>query len=484
MAARSLYDELERWRNREQNVARLFSEEALRTPYYLKSRLDHFRQLNAIYSQDKSLQKDVGLKVLQGEIRTMERRLYPNPLERIARRAIAQVAHYFGPDRLLERERIKIEEARQSQQIERTLQVEKETPAQRYEQTVSAALLTPKTRVASNETKEELRNEQLFEKALQADRERTQAEYDLLMKKEMQQVTSANIPHLKMDSGSSNTQIDSFQTKILDMNDKNYDYLSSQLKYTGFGEDLQAQLKEKLQKQEPEFMLTHQKSYGNDVTAATLHFKKSTTSDMYFFNKYSLHLQNPQHPDPIKQTFYLNPDEKAITLKEGYNLLSGRAVYKERSDREGQGYNAWMQLDFKQTDKNGNYKIQLYNDKYGFNLDQSLNRHAIKELQDPTQKERLMESLQRGNRHTVNITINGQEKQMAIEAAPRFKNLNFFETNGIKVRADKLYQSAAPDQSQKQEVKKTQKQGAGGDEGDGGVPDQQQTKKRRTKQSL
>ena len=484
MAARSLYDELERWRNREQNVARLFSEEALRTPYYLKSRLDHFRQLNAVYSQDKSLQKDVGLKVLQGEIRTMERRLYPNPLERLMRRAVAQVAQYFGPERLLERERLKIEEARQTQQIQRTLQVEKETPAQRYEQTVAAALVTPNIRATSKETTAESTNEQALEQALLADQKRSQAEYDLLMKKQVRLTVSNTEPFFQVAKATNVTSSDLFQTKSLDMNDKNYDYLSSQLKYTGFGEDLQAQLKEKLQKQEPEFMLTHQKSYGNDATVATLHFKKSANSDMYFFNKYNLHLQNPQHPDPIKQTFYLNQDEKPITLKEGYNLLSGRAVYKERSDRERQSYHAWMQLDFKQTDKNGNYKIQLYNDKYGFNLEQSLNRHAIKELQDPTQKERLLESLQRGNRHTVTITINGHEKQMAIEAAPRFKNLNVYETNGIKVRADKLYQSSAPDQSQKKDVKKAQKQGAGGDEGDGGVPEQQQTKKRRTKQSL
>ena len=68
-------------------------------------------------------------------------------------------------------------------------------------------------------------------------------------------------------------------------------------------------------------------------------------------------LKNQQHPEAIKQTFYVGKEEANITLKEAYNLMSGRAVYKEKlSNSEGQEYKAWLQLDFKVTDKNGNFK--------------------------------------------------------------------------------------------------------------------------------
>ena len=72
------------------------------------------------------------------------------------------------------------------------------------------------------------------------------------------------------------------------MNEKNYDYLKNQLKYTGFGEGLQNELKEKMEKQTPEFTIYHQQDFGKDNTSTSLQFKKSEASDMYFFNRYNL----------------------------------------------------------------------------------------------------------------------------------------------------------------------------------------------------
>ena len=67
------------------------------------------------------------------------------------------------------------------------------------------------------------------------------------------------------------------------MNQKNFDYLKDQIKYTGFGQGLEDQLKEHMKKQAPEFTLHHQNLFGKDETTAALHFKKSPNSDMYFF---------------------------------------------------------------------------------------------------------------------------------------------------------------------------------------------------------
>ncbi len=260
------------------------------------------------------------------------------------------------------------------------------------------------------------------------------------------------------------------------MNEKNFDYLSNQLKYTGFGEELPMQLKDKMEKQEPQFTLSFQKDYGKDQTVAILHFRKSEDSDMYFFNRYSLMLKNEQHPDPIKQTFFINAKEENITLKEAYNLMSGRAVHKELTTKDGEKYNGWLQLDFKESDANGNYKMKQYHENYGYDLQATLNKHPIREMQNETDAQRLTESLQRGNRQSVTLEVNGKEQKVFIEAVPQFKSLNFYDSSHQRLRSDKLYENNSQEQSVKEDKKQGMKQTSGDDEGPG---DDSKKKKRR-----
>jgi hypothetical protein len=253
------------------------------------------------------------------------------------------------------------------------------------------------------------------------------------------------------------------------MNEKNLEYLSKQIKFTGFGEEHQSELKDKMGKQLPEFTIFHQAAFGNDNATAALQFKKSNEQDMYFFNNYNLTLKNGQQSDPLKQTFYVNNKDSNITLKEAYNLMSGRAIQKELTPKEGEKYKAWLQLDFKDTDKNGNYKMKQFHQNYGYDLAETLAKHPIKELADPQDKQRLIESLQRGNRQSVTINIDGQDKKVFIEATPQFKSLNFYDNNQQRLKTDRLYETNAPEQSMKQAKKQNQKQ-SGGDMDDGPGP--------------
>ncbi len=273
-----------------------------------------------------------------------------------------------------------------------------------------------------------------------------------------------------------------YQTQNLStMNEKNYDYLSKQLRNTGFGDELNEQLKEKMQKQEAQFALTFQKSYGKDETVATLHFKKSEESDMYFYNRFSLMLQSEKHPDAIKQTFYINPKADNITLKEAYNLMSGRAVHKELSNKEGEKYNAWLQIDFKDTDMNGNYKMKQFHQNYGYDLKAVIASYPIKELADDLQKQRLMESLERGNRQSVTMDLGGKEVKIYIEASPQFKSLNLYDADMKRVTRQTLSEKNNEEQSQKQNQKQTNKQAAA-DDGDG--PGESPKKNKRKRQSI
>lgn len=225
------------------------------------------------------------------------------------------------------------------------------------------------------------------------------------------------------------------------MNERNHDYLSRQLKYTGFGEGHVEALKEKMAQGPPDFVLFHQAEFGKDNVVATLQFKKSEESEMYFFNRYSLMLKNEKIPDDtMKQTFYMGNNQDNITLKEAYNLMSGRAIHKEMTPKEGEKYNAWLQLDFKENDTNGNFKVKQFHPNYGYELTKALSAHAIKELTEPQQMKNIMESLERGNRQAVTIDVKGKEQKMYIEAAPQFKSLNFYDASMKRVNAQTLYE--------------------------------------------
>lgn len=241
------------------------------------------------------------------------------------------------------------------------------------------------------------------------------------------------------------------------MNEKNLDYLSKQLQYTGFGESLQPALKDAMQKGDTQFMLPHVPDFDKDRVAVTLHFKKSDTQDNYFFNRYSVHVKTPEYPDAIKQTFYINQGQDNISLKEAYNLLHGRAVHKEMTPKEGEKYMAWVQLDFKHTEPSGNYKIKQFHANYGFDLEATLMQRPIKELLVPENRERLIASLERGNRQQVTFAENGKEVKAYIEAAPQYKSLNYYNEQHKRVDVQTIAKSLSPetvhkDQKQQQSV--------------------------------
>jgi hypothetical protein len=234
------------------------------------------------------------------------------------------------------------------------------------------------------------------------------------------------------------------------MNEKNYEYLTEQLKRIGFGDTLNDELRKNMEKQSAEFTLNVQKSYDTDNVSATLHFKKSGESDMFFFNKYDLQLKKENHDNTIKQTFYPN---KSITLKEGYNLLNGRAIHKTLTNKEGEKYNAWLQLDFKNNTESGNYQLKQFHQNYGYDLESTLSKYPIKELQNEKFKESLIKSLERGNLQSATFKVNGKEEKIYITPNLAFKTLHAFDEKNQKVSLSNLLEKNKQEQSNKQESK-------------------------------
>lgn len=213
------------------------------------------------------------------------------------------------------------------------------------------------------------------------------------------------------------------------MNQKNLEFLKDQFKYTGFGETFDQDLKEKMLKGEIEFKIIKEGVYGKDAMTSELNFKKSDQSDLYFFNSYHLNLKKEESKEVLEQTFYVNSNSSNITLKEAYNLMEGRSVNKDLKTKEGELYNSWLKIDFKESESNGNFKINHYHQNYGYDLEASLAKHSIKELETPKYKEDLLNSLKKGNLQSVTFVVSGVESKQYIEANPQFKTVNVYDDN-------------------------------------------------------
>lgn len=217
-------------------------------------------------------------------------------------------------------------------------------------------------------------------------------------------------------------------SKTYFMNQQNLDYLKDNLRLMGFGDKLHSDLEKNIQQGFPEFVLKMQSEFSGKNMDTALSFKKSDQSDMYFFNRFDAHLhhRNDASKD-VQQTFYLNKGH-GVTLKEAFNLLEGRAVHKELSGKEGK-FNAWIQLDFKEKEENGNYKTKQYHQNYGYNLEASLKAFPIKELGNEQQRERLLMSLQKGNVQSVTMTAGGRDQMFFVEANPQYKTITVYDAH-------------------------------------------------------
>ena len=209
------------------------------------------------------------------------------------------------------------------------------------------------------------------------------------------------------------------------MNAENLDYLKEQLKYTGFGEGLNAQLEAAVAKKEPQFQLTFESEIGGKAFVALLHFRRSEQTDRYYFNSYHASLQQ-SNGEIVDQAFYLN-NGRGVTAKEAYNLLDGRAVYKELQNREGQPYHAWLQLDFEKKDKHNNHEVKQFHEGYGYNLKEAVGRLAIPDLDGGDREKSLLYSLQKGNLQSVSIEKEGSVTMAFVEANPQYKTVNLYD---------------------------------------------------------
>lgn len=263
--------------------------------------------------------------------------------------------------------------------------------------------------------------------------------------------------------------------KHVTMNENNLDYLEKQVKYSGFGDDLTELLREKIKQQPMEFQLNHVAKFGKDEVASVLFISRSKENDMYFFNRMELSLKKEGSDDYKKQTFYVNFKGDNITLKEGYNLMEGRSVYKDEmvikmKDAPEKTFKGWIQLNPNDADKYGSLKTHYFNEKYNYNIEKLLEKDIfkdrIKELQNDAGMKDIADKLKKGNRQYVTL-VDGETKaetKVWIEANPAKRTLNIYDTKmepvvlQSKKEATGKEQTESKEQSQGQAKKDTKKQ--------------------------
>lgn len=260
------------------------------------------------------------------------------------------------------------------------------------------------------------------------------------------------------------------------MNTQNLEFLQSNLKYFGFGDKLNEALEKNIRDQQKEFQLKLEIPHFNNKMDYTLHFKKSDSTDMYFFNRYDAAIQNDKSELNKNQSFYINKGN-GVTAKEAYNLLEGRSVYKNLINKEGKPYSAWLKIDFENKDDKGNFKMKQFSEQYGYDLEKTLSNYPIKEMAVDEQRTALLNSLKKGNTQQVTMENNGNQSKYFIEAVPQYKNINVYDPKMNMVKRQTVQkESSNIEQStgHKTAAKREQKQ----DVDDSG-PKKKQTRKRK-----
>ena len=240
------------------------------------------------------------------------------------------------------------------------------------------------------------------------------------------------------------------------MNEQNLDYLKGNIKLTGFGENFNTELEKHLREGKDDFQLVYKSEINKKPFEATLNFRKSDKTDMYFFNSYNASLQK-SNGEKVEQTFYLNKG-KGVTAKEAFNLLDGRSVHKQLTNKDNVPYQAWLKLDFENKDKNNNFEVKPFHENYGYDLKAAVSKFAVVELNNPEKEKFLMESLQRGNTQSVTIDKAGSPEKMFIEANPQFKSITLYDGHMKRVPKESIEQYHSNTQAPK-EIKQEQNEG-------------------------
>jgi len=204
---------------------------------------------------------------------------------------------------------------------------------------------------------------------------------------------------------------------------------------------------------------TSELGVGVDADNKQLLASKEKGKDNYLNRDFAPVFSTP----PVQQTFYLDKGY-GFTAEQAANMVQGRTVFRpDLMTRFGEPYAAWVKLDFETPkDDYGNRRMNNYHvPKYGFDVDKTLDRYQIKELNDPAQRAALINQLEAGNRTAVTTLKDGKEVPMKIDLSARYSSLDFYNDQGKREKRERFEKPThidmGPKKDQQQKEEKEQK---------------------------
>jgi len=216
------------------------------------------------------------------------------------------------------------------------------------------------------------------------------------------------------------------------MNENNLKFLKDNLEKLGFGTQLNDPLEKLIITQQPDIVLKCEAERLGEKVDYELHFRKSSSSDMYFFNRYTAGIDKGE--ESRVQSFNISGVNN-VHAGEAFNLIAGRPVQKELYTQDGERYEAWLKLDFSSQEKYG-FKMESFSNKYGFDLEKTLEKFPIKELDHPEYKAQLLSELKAGDLVTVHMQKEGQDIPVRIEPNLRWRTLVLRDTDGKSLKRE------------------------------------------------
>jgi len=192
--------------------------------------------------------------------------------------------------------------------------------------------------------------------------------------------------------------------------------------------DVADEIKKHIFNGQPSFCMDKDTLLGKAVRLGIrLTFTKSAEPQDYILLNYRVTCHIPNDPaNDRSQTFDMTGG-MPVNLNEAFNLLQGRAVFKEISPATDENYFAWIQLNFQQKDTEGNYRIMKFRSYVGYDLAPILNKYPILEINDPEQKKAIIRGLKSGDRKIVTfLKPSGKTQEKFIEFNPMNKSINIY----------------------------------------------------------
>jgi len=195
--------------------------------------------------------------------------------------------------------------------------------------------------------------------------------------------------------------------------------LQEEIRKAGFGDPVREELEKKarLVKEQAFYIPFAAKVDGRPVKGELYLERESLQRDLVW-RHFTLDL-GKDSTAYFKENKFLVSYGYATSLREAYNLMHGRYIYREPEfDRDRRSY--WASLDFGRQIA-GYTRLDFFASDFKMNqaiLDSSLNKYLI-----PPQKIALAAALEQGDRKGLELSVMGVSKKVWAEASPVFKKI-------------------------------------------------------------